>query len=113
MLPLAVEIGLPIEDFWGNYEYLFDVYAKAYSNRTNREAWLQGVYTLRALETSINNVMPMAVATALGGTKGKFEPIQYFNEPIDFSSSGKKKEFKPLTEDEIRQYETDEMKHFI
>lgn len=57
--------------------------------------------------------MPLAVATALGGTKGKFEPLQYFNEPISFNSESESKQLEPLTENDMRECEVGLMKHFI
>lgn len=57
--------------------------------------------------------MPGAVATALGGTKGKFEPLQYFDEPISFNSESKAEQLEPLTENDMRECEADLMKHFI
>lgn len=57
--------------------------------------------------------MPGAVATALGGTKGEFKTLQYFDEPINFNSESKTERLEPPSENDMRKREADLMKHFI
>ena len=92
-----------MDTFWQDAEELFEHYMKAYQNKTNHMAWLNGLYTLRALESAIHNSMPFAIGTALGG--GKIEAFPYFDSPIDFSSNAINAKKEPLTEDEMRKIE--------
>lgn len=84
-MPIAIECGMPLDDFWYSDEDLFESYLKAYNTKLSREAWMHGIYTLRAVESAINNVMPVAIGYALGNKKIKFEPLEYYKEPIDLS----------------------------
>lgn len=72
---------MTVETFYCDAEHLFDAHCKAYRNRLNTSAWFNGIYTLKAFESSINNVMPQAISFALNG--GNIKPVDYPNQPID------------------------------
>lgn len=93
-----------MDSFWQDAEELFEYYMKAYQSRMNHTAWLNGLYSLRALESAIHNAMPFAIGTALSG--GKIEPYPYFDSPIDFSNPALTTKSETLTEDEMRKRET-------
>ena len=71
---------MSLDDFWYDEEELLNCYAKAYQRNIDCVAWTNGLYTLRAVESAINNVMPLAVGIGMGG--GKIKPIEYFDKPL-------------------------------
>lgn len=99
------------DDFWYHHEYLFDVYMKAYVERMDRENWLQGVYVMKALESSIISYMPLAIAQGTGLTKAKYEPVFYPSQPfgMDVSSNA----VADISDDEKKQKELELMKGWV
>lgn len=72
---------MSLDDFWYEDEMLFECYIEAYNSKLNKAAWVNNIYTLRAVESAINNYMPSAISYVLNG--GKLSAIQYYTEPID------------------------------
>lgn len=91
---------MPVDLFWNAPEYLLEVYSEAYNNRTNREAWLNGLYCYKAMESAVNNMTPYAIAVAMN-EKAKFKALEYPCEPIDFSGKNE------LKEDDVARFEED------
>lgn len=85
---------MPLDDFWYDDEELFECYIEAYNSKLSRAAWLNNVYTLRAVESAINNIMPVAISYALSG--GKFSAIQYYTEPIDLLHPVQQQDIKEI-----------------
>ena len=56
-LPLAIEYGLSIDEFWNGDIDLFYAYQKAYINKIHKQAHIQGIYTKLALELGVSNIL--------------------------------------------------------
>ena len=78
MLPLAIEYGMSIKDFWEKDPELFWAYRFSYINKIKREseisnynAWLQGLYFFEGVS--------IAIANSFGKAKLKYpiEPYGY------------------------------------
>ena len=95
-MPIAIECSMPLDDFWHDDEDLFESYLKAYNSKLSREAWIHGIYTLRAVESAINNIMPVAIGYALGNKKIKFAPLDFYNEPIDLNGEKAKQKHRDI-----------------
>ena len=54
-LPLAIEYGMSIDEFWNGDIDLFQAYQKAYINRLHKQSHIQGLYTKLALELAMSN----------------------------------------------------------
>lgn len=84
--PHYLAMGMSCEQFWEQDCTLVIPYRKAYHLRqeeANNNAWLQGIYIIRALQSTplfVNGFMP----------KGA-HPLKYFDKPIDFTPVRKKK----------------------
>lgn len=55
-LPLAIEYGMPIDEFWNGDIELFYAYQKAYINRLHRQSHIQGLYMNLALNVTYSNM---------------------------------------------------------
>ena len=44
MIPIAIEAGMPLDEFWYGEEELFCSYVKAYRNRVNYTSWMNNLY---------------------------------------------------------------------
>lgn len=97
MIPIAIEAGMPLDEFWYGEEELFYSYVKAYRNRVNYMSWMNNLYAMKALEVVVNNLMPNAVNIGFGG--GKITPVQYYEKPIDFEAEAEKQ--KPVTKEDL------------
>lgn len=54
-LPLAIEYGMSIDEFWNGDIDLIFIYQKAYINRLHKQSHIQGLYTKLALELAMSN----------------------------------------------------------
>ena len=71
-LPLAIEYGMSLDDFWnGDFDLLF-AYEKAYINKLHKQAHLQGLYINLALSVSLSNMFK----------KNSQRPVEYPKEDI-------------------------------
>ena len=55
MLPLAVQYGMPLNEFWYGDVRLLGVYQKAYMRDKSYTAWLNGAYIFEANSKAIAN----------------------------------------------------------
>ena len=92
MLPLAIEYGMSIKDFWENDPELFWAYRFSYINKLKREneekqynAWLQGLYFYDGIS--------IALANSFGKANFKYPQVPYGYEE-------KNKDIPKLTEKE-------------
>lgn len=91
LFPDAILYGMSYEEFWNKDPQLFYSYRFAYiekidieRNRSNYEAWLEGLYNFRAFNTVLYNAF-----------KRKEErPQSYLTKPIDFNEKPETKEVK-------------------
>jgi len=86
-----MSIRLPYETFWSLSPYEFEVIFDGYvddQKRRNRMNWINGFYTLSALQSVIGTMF---------GRKGG-EPIKYMKEPVQIYEEQSKA--KELTEEE-------------
>lgn len=84
-MPLAIEYGMSIDEFWHDDVDLLLVYEKAYYRRTSQTAWLNGLYNLQALTVSISHAI------------SPDSKLEYYKEPISFERESTPK--KKLTEE--------------
>lgn len=54
-LPLAIEYGMSIYEFWNEDIDLFYAYQKAYVNKTHSQAHIQGAYFNLAISIALSN----------------------------------------------------------
>lgn len=73
------------DQFWYDDIELFEAYRTAYQNKVNYQCWLNGVYTLNALETAIINCMPSAIGVAFSDNSTERPILSYYDKPIDFN----------------------------
>lgn len=73
---------MPLVEFWHEDTRLFECYQKAYRERRNNAAWLNGLYVFEAVSAAVNNMMPGAISTAFS-KNGHVKPMEYHNAPID------------------------------
>lgn len=88
--------GVTCDEFWhGDYTYLhfYESAEKARQKRENYFAWLNGVYTLQALQASVGNMFKK---------KGS-EPITYPEKPLAMTA-------EEIEEEKIRKYKEKEAK---
>lgn len=103
---------MSIDDFWYHYEYLFELYQKAYLHNIDTKAWLQGVYITKALEASILTYMPLAVAQGSGLTKAKYKPLTYPTAPLNAPKQSSQP-IQELSDDAKREKELELLKHWV
>ena len=87
--PLYLYLGMTYEQFWEEDPSLVIAYRKAHKlkqRESNEMMWLQGVYTIHALQTVVGNAF----------LKKDAEPFRYPSEPL------------PITEKELREKEEKE-----
>lgn len=53
---MAIECGMSIEEFWYATDEEFHAYEKAYMNRIDQQAWLEGYYGYQA-QVSVMSMM--------------------------------------------------------
>lgn len=70
MLPLAIEYGMSVKEFWENDPDLFWAYRFSYIQRLKREqeeantrAWLQGAYIYEAVSVALSNAFTKTKST--------------------------------------------------
>lgn len=92
MLPLAIEYGMSVKDFWENDPELFWAYRFSYINKIKKEseisnynAWLQGMYFYEGVT--------IALANSFGNANYKYPAEPYGTED-------KKEKTPQLTEQE-------------
>lgn len=54
-LPLAIEYGMSVDDFWNGDIDLFYAYEKAYINKLHKQAHIQSLYGKLAFELAMSN----------------------------------------------------------
>ena len=94
VFPEYLAMGMTYEQFWEQDCSLVIAYRKAYKLRQeekNREAWLHGLYILKALQSGAITVNGFA-------PKG-YSPEPYPNQPIDFTPVKPKTEQEKLDEE--------------
>lgn len=55
-LPLAIEYGMSIDEFWNGDIELFYAYQKAYINKLHKQSHIQGLYISLALNITYSNM---------------------------------------------------------
>lgn len=70
MLPLAIEYGMSVKEFWENDPDLFWAYRFSYINKQKKEqeimntkAWLQGAYIYEAVSVALSNAFSKTKST--------------------------------------------------
>ena len=71
-LPLAIEYGMSIDEFWNGDIDLFYAYEKAYINRLHKQSHIQALYQKLAIEFAMSNAFK----------KKEDKYIEYPNEDI-------------------------------
>lgn len=71
-LPLAIEYGMPLDEFWNGEYDLFFAYQKAYINKVHRQCHIQGLYNQMALMSVMGNMFK----------KKDAKPIEYPKEDV-------------------------------
>lgn len=74
MIPQALECGMTIDQFWDSTDIETHAYEKAYLNRTNNQAWFQGMYNFQAQTIALHNMFE----------QNPSKRINYPNNPISF-----------------------------
>lgn len=64
------------EQFWYEEEYLFEAYQKAYYRNLHLTSWVQGQYTLSALNATVGNLFLSKGATPNKYAKTWFDPFK-------------------------------------
>ena len=67
---------MDIEMFWWDDEDYFVAYVKAYNERIREQSWFTGLYTLKAVEHAIVEVLPSAVGT-LFSKNSNYKPEKF------------------------------------
>ena len=93
MLPLALQYGMSMHEFWHEDKQLFKTYRKAYYNRLSEQCWLSGLYVDMALNNLAGNIFK---------EKGQ-KPLEYPNQPIDILKQNEKKITQDNVEENFRQ----------
>ena len=96
LLPIAVEIGMPLKEFWEEdpnlfWAYRFSYYKKKLHEREleNQKAWLQGAYIFEAVSVALNNAF----------SKSK---LNYREEPYDlYNSESKSQQEKRISQQKL------------
>lgn len=88
-MPLAVQYGMPLNDFWHGDIRLLNVYQKAYLRHTSYTAWLNGQYN------SVAHSISLANGFATKGQKPKEFPK--WKDPVEVMSKPK------ITKDNIEE----------
>lgn len=55
MVPLAIQYGMPLDEFWHGDMRLFEAYQKAYYRDKSYSAWCNGVYVFEGISKAIYN----------------------------------------------------------
>lgn len=55
MLPLAIQYGMPLDEFWHGDMRLLEAYQKAYIRNVSYSNWLQGQYNFAAFGITMAN----------------------------------------------------------
>lgn len=90
--PIYLSYGMSASEFWDDDPELAAAYRKSYEislNCKNLEMWMQGIYTMKALESTVGNMFKK---------KGD-KPIEYPKEPLPITE----KDVKALKEKQARQ----------
>jgi uncharacterized protein YgiM (DUF1202 family) len=74
VLPIAVQYGMPINEFWYGDTRLLSVYQKAFLRNQSYTAWLQGQYNSVAFGIVLNN--------AFGKKGAKAQEYPNWKDPI-------------------------------
>lgn len=88
-MPLAVQYGMPLDEFWHGDMRLLEVYQKAYTRNVSYTAWLSGHYTMVAHSLALSN--------AFARKGAKQEEYPQWKDPIGQMSKPK------ITEDNIEE----------
>lgn len=54
-MPLAIQYGMPLDEFWHGDMRLLEVYQKAYMRDVSYKCWLQGQYNFMAFGITMAN----------------------------------------------------------
>lgn len=72
MIPMAIECGMSIDEFWHSTDTEFHAYEKAYMNRMDQQAWLTGYYGYQAQVSVMSMIL----------SKNKRELMTYPDQPL-------------------------------
>lgn len=82
VLPLALQYGMSVDDFWHKDKRLFDAYQKAYYTRQYETAWVNGLYVNIALCNLASNIFAKKGAKALEYPQKPYNPFEKKAEPV-------------------------------
>lgn len=86
-------IGMPYEEYWYGDTYAIRYYYRAHRLRQemqNEQAWINGLYTLKALEATVGNLMKKKTDKA----------IEYPSQPFDFRPKKQEQKKPEQSEDQ-------------
>lgn len=120
LIPTALESGMTLDQFWYEDCELMYCFIEAYYARLHRQGWINGIYTQRAFEVALAEIIPTGISIGLGLLKDKsvlkeFNSIRYYDKSIpDMEIKEKNKLIeKELTEEECAQLDRYQRAHFI
>jgi hypothetical protein len=101
VIPLAIQYGMPLNEFWHGDMRLFDAYQKAYYRNISFTAWYNGQHIFEGLNKAIYNGF---------GRKRKADKIEEYSTWKDpFEKFDKPRITKENAEAEFRKQQADQM----
>lgn len=82
VLPLALQYGMSVEDFWHKDKRLFNAYQKSYYTGLHEKSWLDGLYFNVALCNLAGNIFAKKGAKALEYPQKPYNPFEKKPEKI-------------------------------
>lgn len=82
VLPLALQYGMSVEEFWHKDKRLYDAYQKAYYRRTYEQSWCIGNYVNIAINNLAGNIFAKKGAKALEYPEMPHDPFEKKPEKI-------------------------------
>lgn len=80
-MPLALQFGMPLDEFWYGDMRLLEVYRKAYTRKKSYEAWLQGQYNCAGYSVVLANAFAKKGAKKQEYPKWE-DPVEKENRPV-------------------------------
>lgn len=82
VLPLALQYGMSVEEFWHEDKRLYNAYQKAYYTKLHEESWLSGLYFNVAINNLAGNIFAKKGTKALQYPDKPFNPFEKKPEKI-------------------------------
>lgn len=86
-LPLALEYGMSVDEFWNGDPDLIHAYREAYINKLHRQAHIQGLYNFNAYSVVLSNAF-----SKREGKKAEYPKTDIYN-PLNEKNNSKEKTF--------------------